>query len=129
MIKQIIVCRCDMGMRKGKISAQIAHASTMWLADRITNGETVDIDQAGGDKQIHLTDEELAWLGRPSTLVVVRAESKVQLLDALYAAQAAGLNCHLWFEEDLGDEPTCLAIGPHEADQIFPVTGHLKLLQ
>jgi peptidyl-tRNA hydrolase len=51
-IKQIIVIRKDLGMRRGKECAQAAHASSMWLINRVKSGVEYH----------YFTDAEKEWM-------------------------------------------------------------------
>ncbi len=43
MIKQVLVIRKDLKMRRGKECSQIAHASMMWLLERIKKSKNVEL--------------------------------------------------------------------------------------
>ena len=125
--KQVIVVRKDLNMRKGKIAAQVAHASLGALLNRagpVYEGE------------IRINVEDLAvrtWLSGRHKKVCVSVDSEQELLDLYYAALKAGVNVKLIRDAGLtefGGVPTltCLALGPDYPDRIDPITGHLKLL-
>jgi PTH2 family peptidyl-tRNA hydrolase len=109
-------------MRKGKMVAQGAHASIMFLIDRLCHPE-------GGEKD-HAIEE---WLTHGMTKICVRVDSEAELLDLAQKAQAAGLTVHVITDAghtEFAGVPTktCLAIGPDEEAKIDNLTGHLKLL-
>lgn len=112
--KLTIVVRADLGMGRGKIAAQAAHAAVAAaLASR-----------GGADFR--------AWLRDGQPKVVLRASSEEQL-DALAAqARAAGLPVQVIYDagrtQVTEGTPTCCAIGPAEASRIDAITGELPLL-
>lgn len=124
-IKQVIVVRKDLNMRKGKLAAQVAHASLKVLVDRMWRrpGEVAGID---------LNEDTEKWLIGLSTKIVVSVNSEKELMDLYVEAQLAGLPHALI--QDAGKtefkEPTytALAIGPAEEGEIDKLTGDLILL-
>jgi len=132
-IKQVIVMRTDLGMRRGKQISQGAHASMKVFLDR---GVVVQRPNQGKEEprlEASLTPEMAEWVKGLFTKVCVRADSETELLDLYRQALAAELPCALI--EDAGktefhgvSTPTCLAIGPADAVAIDTITGGLKLL-
>lgn len=119
-IKQVIVVRADLKMRKGKEAAQVAHASMMFLVERIKQ------------PVITFSTAELEWINGIFTKVVLSVDSEQALLEVYKAAMEAGLVCHL--VTDVGKTEfhgipthTCLAIGPDKPERIDPITRDLKL--
>jgi len=111
--------RTDLNMRKGKMVAQGAHASIMFLAHLIERGVPSNI--------------QYRWLEAGMTKICCRVDSEEQLLDIYTDARQAGLLCNLVMDAgktEFNGVPTrtCLAIGPDSADKIDQITGHLKLL-
>jgi peptidyl-tRNA hydrolase, PTH2 family len=125
--KQVIVMRKDLGMRKGKMIAQGAHASLKVLVDA---GEP---DPRSTGFTIPLYPALAAWLGGRFTKVCVSASSEAEL-DAIVArARAAGLPCALIVDAGVTEfhgvpTKTCCAIGPAWVDEIDAITGELPLL-
>ena len=125
IVKQVIVIRKDLGMRRGKEIAQGSHASAMWLTSRLTN-EYRDIFA------ISLAEAELKWVYGEYRKVVCQASSLLELQTLADNARAAGLQVHM--VTDLGATEfhgvptvTALAIGPDYAEKIDPITSDLKL--
>lgn len=119
-IKQVIIIRRDLKMRRGKEIAQGAHASQAFLIDIITNPLR------------RLTEEHIRWLNGTRTKICLQIESEKELLKLYNAAIKNSLECHLI--EDLGltefngiATKTCLAIGPNYSEKIDAITSHLKL--
>ena len=128
-IRQIIVMRKDLGMRKGKMIAQGAHASMKVLIDQfiVTDGHEEYTWILSSD------DSTLAqWIHGLFTKICVGVASEEELLGVYKKAQAAGLLCALIQDAGLTEfkEPTytCCAIGPATKADLDPITGHLKLL-
>jgi PTH2 family peptidyl-tRNA hydrolase len=124
-IKQVIVMRHDLGMRRGKQIAQGAHASMSFLCHRL--------QQHGSLRLEDLTDVQRAWLSGSFAKVCCRVNSEEELLAVYARAEEAGLEIHLITDSgktEFHGQPTCtcLAIGPDDAEKIDAVTGHLQLL-
>lgn len=119
MVKQVIVMRNDLNMRKGKMVAQGAHASMLFLIQRAaTTGLFADFEED--------------WMGH-MTKICVRCDSESELVLIHDKAKEAGLT--VWMVTDAGHTEfsgvptkTCLAIGPNESESIDKITGSLKLL-
>lgn len=148
MIKQIIVLRKDLNMRKGKMVAQGAHASMKVFFDRKMDrlgGYRVSeyLEAADGrpefpeDTQsllaIPLSRDMAEWVNGAFTKICVGCNSEAELLELLSKAQEAGLPCAAI--QDMGATEfhgvptyTALAIGPADSSKIDPITGHLSLL-
>lgn len=125
VVKQVIVVRSDLGLRKGQLMAQTAHASMAWLTERIRNWRWEDWSGGSGESSV-MTDEEDRWIFGAFTKIVLSVGSKEELISIRDAAVEAGLTCHLIEESTLDGEPTAVGIGPHEAERIDTITQHLK---
>ena len=128
MIKQIIILRTDLNMRKGKMCAQAAHASMKVLVDQASNTGLMS-----GDLTIWLWPAAEEWLQGIFTKICVGCDSEQALLDLYKQALDAKLHCALIQDSGLTEfhgQPTytALAIGPEQAELINPITGQLKLL-
>jgi len=124
-IKQVIVVRDDLKMRRGKQIAQGAHASMCFICRRLQEAAPVSLDD--------FTEAQRAWLTGSFAKVCCRVDSEEELVEVHDKAVEAGLEVHLITDSgktEFHGEPTrtCLAIGPDEADKIDAVTGHLQLL-
>jgi PTH2 family peptidyl-tRNA hydrolase len=124
--KQVLVWRKDLNVRKGKIAAQLAHASIKWLTDRIKK----NLDKKVSDL---LTEEEESWINGNFKKVVVYVENENELLELFDSAKQSGLTVSLITDAGLTEfhgQPTntCLCIGPHLNEKIDPLTKDLKLL-
>lgn len=124
-IKQVIVMRHDLGMRRGKQIAQGAHASMAFLTMRLQRHGTIQWDELSPDQQ--------AWLAGAFAKICCRVDSEQELMDIYDQALEAKLEVHLITDSgrtEFHGEPTrtCLAIGPDLAEKIDTITGHLQLL-
>lgn len=77
-VKQVIVIRRDLRMRRGKEVAQGAHASMAWLAERVSAGHDMSLTGNGArypHSCILLSQAEMAWLDGAFTKVTCQAAS------------------------------------------------------
>ena len=121
-MKQVIVVRKDLTMRKGKMAAQVAHASVKSILTS-EDGEYNDPDY----------DEKVQeWLADGMAKIVVCCDNEDELFQITGKAKEYGLMTNLIKDAGLTEfkEPTytCVAIGPDEDYKVDQVTGHLKLL-
>ncbi|HEU4734561.1 MAG TPA: aminoacyl-tRNA hydrolase [Kofleriaceae bacterium] len=119
--------RKDLGMRKGKMIAQGAHASLKVLIDA---GE---LDPRGMVYTIPLDPALSAWLGGRFTKVCVSVDSEAALDEIVARAKAAGVPCALIVDAGHTEfhgvpTKTCCAVGPAWADAVDAITGGLPLL-
>ena len=124
-VKQVIAIRKDLHMRRGKECAQAAHASAMWLHRRV-------IAALWHAKVPNFEAHELLWMRGEFRKIVVQVQSEAELVQLFEAAQKAGLETHQVV--DMGATEfngvrtmTAVAIGPHFASHIDPVTLNLEL--
>ena len=112
-MKQVIIIRKDLNMRKGKMVAQGSHACL--LAYLNTPLELVK-----------------AWFANKQVKICVGVDSEAELLELYKRASDDMLVCSLVLDAGLTEfkEPTytAVAIGPGHPDSINRITGHLKLL-
>lgn len=131
MIKQVIVIRKDLNMRKGKMVAQGAHASMAAILDEMTRMS--DSMYLWYESQFDLESPIAKWLEGSFTKICVSVDSEKELLDVYDTANDRGLICSLI--KDLGKTEfnnvptyTAVAVGPAESVDIDKITGKLKLL-
>lgn len=122
-MKQIIVIRRDLGMRRGKEIAQGAHAAMAFL--------TKAIDRYGNLTR-SLTRKELKWINGPFTKVVLQVPDWESLISVFDKAQLNGIEVHMIIDNGVTEfngspTATALAIGPDEDDVLDPLFGGLKL--
>jgi len=127
-VKQVIVMRSDLKLRKGMLMAQASHASIAWLTKLITStNKFSEVIKEAKLHCLHLFPEEMEWISGPFTKVILRVNSKEELLAIRDKAIQADINCELIEESTLGGEPTCIGIGPADSEKINDITGDLKL--
>ena len=113
-VKLALVIRADLGMGRGKIAAQAAHAA---VAAALAAIGTADFR---------------AWLRDGQPKVVLRAAGEEHL--AAIAAQASAARLPVQVIQDAGrtqvaeGTPTCCAIGPAQDSRVDAITGELSLL-
>lgn len=125
-VKQVIVVRKDLNMRKGKIAAQVAHAAMKFLVD---NNEA----ERGDEVIIKLKPEEAMWLTGSFAKVVVGVDSEEQLQSLIFQATLADIEVHPIVDEgrtEFNGVPTltCAAFGPCSTAELDKITGNLKLI-
>jgi PTH2 family peptidyl-tRNA hydrolase len=116
-VKQVLIWRNDLKVRKGKLAAQLAHASLMAYCTSNPSDEAF-----------------LKWNDPINEYrkIVLYVNSEEELIDIYKKAQTALLNTAI--VRDLGltelKEPTftAVAIGPHWDEEINKITSHLSLL-
>ena len=131
-IKQVIVVRADLKMRRGKESAQVAHASMKVFLDR---GDILErtYDSPYRDRLVvNLTESMRYWIENKFTKIVLTAISEEELLEIYDIAVEAKVPCSLIQDEGLTEfggvkTYTTVAIGPADSSLIDNITGHLKL--
>ena len=112
-MKQVIVVRQDLKLDKGKMSAQVAHASV------------------GAMIKSH-KDDIAKWQQQGQKKVVLKVKDLDELLKYKQLAEDAGLVTSLI--TDAGKTAiapgtiTCLGIGPDKEEKIDQVTGKLKMV-
>ena len=114
MVKQVIVVRNDLRMSKGKLAAQVAHAS-------------LSSSQAASKRMIKQWEEE----GQKK--VILKARNLKQLKELERECKKLKIHTSLIIDagstELLPGTVTCLGIGPDEDSRVDKVTGSLPLLK
>lgn len=134
--KQVIVVRTDLNMRKGKLAAQVAHASMGVILKYIKNNEIALYNGRWiphGDGYSRDLGGMLDWLNGSFTKIVVGIPYEQELLQLSRDADSLYLPSALIKDEgrtEFGGIPTytALAIGPDWSDRVDVLTSHLKLL-
>ena len=111
-MKQVILARKDLKMDKGKLAAQVAHASAKLVLD--SDRKTLK-----------------KWLDSGAKKVILKVESKKELLKFKRQAERMGLKTALITDsaKTFFKRPTttCLGIGPDKDEKIDSVTGQLQM--
>lgn len=123
-IRQTIIIRKDLKMRRGKEIAQGSHSSSAFLARRLKEFGYIKLDE--------LSTEVRQWLNGGFTKVCLKVDSEEEMREIFNKAKEKGLECHMITDSgktEFGGVPTItsLSIGPNYKDDIDPITNHLKL--
>jgi PTH2 family peptidyl-tRNA hydrolase len=116
MMKQAIVVRSDLKMGKGKLAAQVAHASL-----------------SAAEQAMDRRSEWFAeWKAGGQAKIVLKVQTEDALQELYRKARAARLRAALIEDRGLTQlEPgtvTCMGIGPGPDEELDRITGKLKLL-
>ena len=139
-VKQVIVVRKDLQMRKGKIAAQVAHASMKVLLDRM--GVRYYLYDLGDGDAYGSADWTLSvdrdspmweWLNGSFAKVVLYVEFEDAIKALENRCHFMNIPCAVITDEgrtEFHGEPTvtCIAIGPDYSEKIDEITGGLPLL-
>lgn len=125
-VKQLIIIRKDLQMKRGKLAAQAAHAS---LAAVLKVAE-IDNDVISLDCNAHPALN--AWLKGSFAKVALAVHSEGELEDCYRMAQENGFPCAYIVDSGVTafngiKTPTCLGVGPVESERLNAVFGDLKL--
>jgi len=130
-VKQVIVMRKDLGMRKGKMIAQGSHASLGSLLKMARREES----EIGVKIEFNFPADSVLdkWLNGVFTKVCVYVESEQDLNEIKAKCEAAGIPNSLILDAGLTEfhgvpTKTCLGIGPWWSSEIDKITGSLPLL-
>lgn len=137
-VKQVIVMRTDLNMRKGKMAAQAAHASlavilnmmknkTLYIADFPIFDVYDKVLTVYNPSALHM------WLTSSFTKVCVGVDSEKKLLELYHSVKEADIPVVLITDngttEFHGNKTnTCICIGPDFNSVIDPFTKELQLL-
>lgn len=131
--KQTIVVRADLNMPKGKMAAQVAHASMGAILTFVglVAGEGTD----NGPLYHYQTDVPEPvhrWLSGDFAKIVLKCHSLDDLLELVIRAESQGVPYKLIKDNGTTffDKPTvtCIALGPWEAEVINEMTKEFKLM-
>lgn len=136
--KQVIVVRRDLNMRKGKIAAQVAHASLKAVLDSayrsVSGPDTMAQPFAVSEYGFKVGTPIQEWLDNGCfTKICVYVDSEKDL-DLIHEnAKLAGLPTALIVDNGRTEfngvlTKTCVAVGPDYPSRIDPITGKLPLL-
>ncbi|XP_564060.3 uncharacterized protein LOC1271088 [Anopheles gambiae] len=121
-MKMVLVVRSDLGLKKGKIASQCAHAAVLCCMRAASAGG----DAAGRGKMLD------AWLRQGQPKIVLRVDSLQELHLLTERAESSGVIAEI--VRDAGrtqvasGTETVLGLGPARTEAIDSLVGHLKLL-
>lgn len=126
-IKQVIVLRKDLNMRKGKMVTQGGHSIVATITPYMRKSSR------GGYRFFPPEEMELWLFSQSFTKICVSVDSEAELIEVHASAIASGLPASLI--QDAGHtefhgQPTytAVAVGPGDEEVIDKITGHLPLL-
>lgn len=136
-IKQVLVIRKDLNMRRGKSVAQGAHASHKFLTENILGIKTIT-DSDGLEHTIltvclKMKAKEIeGWLKESKyAKICVTVDSLEELQEIDRKAREAYIPSYVVLDSGLTEfkEPTitAVAVGPASSEKIDAITGNLKL--
>ncbi|KFB53961.1 AGAP010871-PA-like protein [Anopheles sinensis] len=116
-MKMVLIVRSDLGLKKGKIASQCAHAAVLCSMRAIGGAGKAKLD---------------AWLMQGQPKIVLRVDSLEEVHLLTERANDAGVIAEV--VRDAGrtqvtsGTETVLGIGPDRSAVIDPLVGHLRLL-
>jgi PTH2 family peptidyl-tRNA hydrolase len=119
-VKQVIIIRKDLKMRRGKEIAQGSHASMAFLSNMFL--------QSLNSKNFKLPNNVKEWLEGSFTKVCLQVDSEENLLKIFNKAKQKGLIAEIIKDSGLTEfngipTITAIAIGPNLNSQIDEITG------
>jgi Uncharacterized conserved protein len=115
-LKQVIIVRNDLGMSKGKLAVQVAHASV------IATFEAFRFKKEWFEE----------WWKSGQKKIVVKVSGEMEILELYEKAVRNGLPASLVKDAGLTELPpgttTAVAVGPAPDEVVDKLTGGLKLL-
>lgn len=126
-IKQIILIRRDLKMRRGKEIAQGSHASMAFLIHRMRA-----VADVPGEVAVALNPQEMQWITEGMAKVCLKVNSEEELFACHAKARELGIESHLIRDSGRTEfngvpTPTACAIGPDDPERIDAITGELIL--
>ena len=135
MIKQVIVMRKDLNMRKGKMVAMGAHAYLKVFLDMtVIHLVTKEGKNLGHRGTFPIISQAMYdWIKGSFAKICVSVDSEDELMTIYNNAKENEIICSLITDNGLTEfhgvpTITCAAIGPDESEKIDKITGRLKLL-
>lgn len=118
-MKQVLIVRKDLKMRRGKEDSQCGHAALAFTWDTLLNGKKP-------------RKEVIQWKEQGQTKITVSVNSEKELVSIFQEAKSMGLEAHIITDAghtEFGGVPTktVVAIGPNKESQINKITGGLPL--
>jgi len=115
-VKQVIVVRNDLNMKRAELATQVAAASVKFL---IENNESA----RGNQVFVNLSNEEVSWLTGSFSQTILAANSEEQLQDIVTRAEIMGIEAHTSSKDD---KIACVALGPDDSSLINRIVHKLK---
>jgi len=115
-VKQIIVVRSDINMKRAELASQVAAASIKFLLE---NNEA----DRGNQMFVTLSDNETSWLTGSLSQEIVGVDSEEQLQNIMMRAEMLGIETHATSK---GNTLTCVALGPDDSSILQKLIHRLK---
>lgn len=128
--KQVIVVRKDLDMKKGKLSAQVAHASLANILSMMNKKISINGKKYKRILKYNKNSALYEWLEGRFTKIIVYVENEKELWKIHNLALSKKISCRMI--QDAGftvfNEPTytCCAIGPDFNEKVDEITKNLK---
>lgn len=137
-VKQVIVIRKDLKVRKGKYCSQAGHSAMSFLTKRLVLVDELCVkfntpeNEQGFEYRILLSKEEKTWIEGKFTKITCQVKDEQELLNVYEKAKQVGLEVNLITDAGLTEfknipTNTCIAIGPHIESKFVGITDHLEL--
>lgn len=120
-VKQVVIVRRDLKMRRGKECAQSGHGFMDWLLKEAVRSWSTGTP-------VNFTPPQEAWIRDHITKVVLQADSEEQFNEVYRLAKEAGLSTHMVVDSGLTEfngvpTKTVISIGPDWGSKIDEITG------
>ncbi len=125
--KMVICVRSDLGMNRGKIASQAAHAAMLFILDSLRRGRAfspAEREWMFGESSSVAKIPNWGYGGM--TKIVVAVSSLDALRAVMLRARSVGVTAHDVTDKTLG-VPTCCAVGPAPGGIVDALTGSLPM--
>ena len=122
-VKQVIIVRKDIKLRKSELAAQVATASMGFLLD---NNESERRDEIN----VKLSNEEALWINGTFEKAIMGVDSEDALKELMLKAELEGIGVYPVHgkDDEIMGSLTCIALGPDNSDVINHITRNLRTL-
>lgn len=145
MTKQVIVVNKGLNMSKGKMAAQVSHASMAFLTSQFLDKnspnrtEVIINGQRNFILNIPISEEVNEWIMNSFTKVILEVKNETQLNNFVEKIKSAGFienkdffcirdNCRTeLIPDETGTRFTCIGFVPMASEKIDPYTKRLQL--
>jgi len=124
-LKQVILLRRDMKLRRAEAAALASKASMAFIVEG-------DESDRSGTVQVDITGIEAEWMLGSATRIVLGVSSEETMRKLLLKAEIQGVSTYEILgsssgKTDEGIQLIAAALGPDEGDKLDLITGNLKL--
>lgn len=119
-VKQVIVVRRDIPMKRGKLSSQIVHAAMKFLID---NNDA----ERGDEMHVRLSQDEALWLSGSMDPYIAMVDSEDALQNLILKARLHDIEVYPVVDTSGGSSIlTCAAFGPCDENDINKIASKLS---